>query len=266
MSEQRTREEIRQEIAKKSVRYRLPGMETLPVRRDLMYRAEGGTKLLLDVYYPTLAAERPLPAVLLPLAYPDPTSRVRAYGPIVSWARLLAASGLAAIVYGAEQPAEDLHAVLAYLRASADGLNLDGDRFGVLATSGNATIGLSAVIRDRRLRCGTFLYGFLMDVGGSTAVAEMAAQAGFVNACAGMSPDDLPTDVPMLFVRAGRDQFPGLNETLDRLLAEALARNLPVWFVNHATGAHGFDLDEDSDLARGAVRQVLSFLQLHLGQ
>jgi hypothetical protein len=103
-----------------------------------------------------------------------------------------------------------------------------------------------------------------MDVGTSTAVAGMAAQFGFVNACAGLSPDDLPTDVPMLFVRAGRDQFPGLNETLDRLMAEALARNLPIWFVNHATGAHGFDLDEDSEIADGIVRHVLSFLQLHL--
>ncbi len=265
MSDQRTREEIRQEIAKKTVRYRLPDMETVPVRRDLPYRTASGADLLLDVYYPTLVPARPLPAVLLPLAYPDPSSRVRGYGPIVSWARLIAASGLAAIVYGVERPAEDVHALLAHLRTNADSLHLDGDRFGVLATSGNATVGLSAVIRDRRLRCGAFLYGFLMDVGGSTTVADMASQAGFADACAGLSPDDLPADVPLHVVRAGRDQFPGLNESLDRLMVQALARNLPVSFLNHATGAHGFDLDEDSNLARGAVRQVLSFLQLHLG-
>ena len=68
----------------------------------------------------------------------------------------------------------------------------------------------------------------------------------------------------MLFVRAGREQFHGVNEALDKVVAKAFARNLPVTFVNHATGAHGFDLDEDSDLSREMIRRVLAFLAFHL--
>jgi hypothetical protein len=119
-------------------------------------------------------------------------------------------------------------------------------------------------MRDRRVRCAALLYGCTMDMDGSTAVADMGRQAGFVNACAGKSSDDLPDGMPMLFIRAGRDHFPGLNEALDKVVARALARNLPLSLINHATGAHGFDLDENTAISRGIVQQVLAFLQLHL--
>ena len=68
----------------------------------------------------------------------------------------------------------------------------------------------------------------------------------------------------MLFVRAGRDEFPGLNSALDAVIRQAVGRNLPVWFVNHATGAHGFDLDDGSPTGRRVIEQVLSFLRMHL--
>lgn len=263
MSDQTGRDAMLREIAKKRVVCELPRMEALPVRRDLTFRATSGAELPMDVYYPSLP-DQSLAVVLMTMAYPDPTARVRTYGPLTSWARLIAASGMAAVVYGAEAPEEDVHALLRRLRADAAALTLDADRFGLFARSGNVTVGLSTLMRDRRLRCAALLYGYTMDLDGSTMVADMARQAGFVNACLGKSPDDLPSDVPLLFVRAGRDQFPGLNTALDQVIERALARNLPLSLINHAAGAHGFDLDEDTAMSRGIVRQVLAFLQLHL--
>lgn len=185
-------------------------------------------------------------------------------GPLTSWAQLMAASGMAAVVYGTEAPAEDVHALLRHLRADAAALRLDVDRFGLFAASGNVTVGLSTLIRDRRLRCGALLHGCTMDVDGSTTVADMARKVRFVNACAGASVEDLPSDVPMLFLPAGRDQFPGLNAALDRVIERAPARNLPLSLLNHAAGAHGFDLDEHTAVSRGVVQQVLAFLRLQL--
>jgi hypothetical protein len=263
VSEQTERDATLREIAKKKVVYQLPGMEALPVRRDLTFRATSGAELLMDVYYPSLT-DQPVPLVLMPMAYPDPTARVRGYGPLTSWAQLIAASGMAAVVYGTEAPEMDVHALLRYLRTDAAALSLDVDRFGLFAGSANVTVGLSTMMRDRRLRCGALLYGYTVDLDGSTIVADMARQAGFVNACAGKSPDDLPADVPLLFVRAGRDQFPGVNAALDKLIERALARNLPLSLINHAAGAHGFDLDEHTVISRGIIRQVLAFLRLHL--
>jgi hypothetical protein len=265
MSEDTGREEMLREIAGKNVVYQLPGMEVLPVRRGLTYRSASGAGLLMDVYYPSASPVEHPPSVLLPMAYPDPTAGVRTYGPLTSWARLIAASGMAAIVYGSETPDEDIHALLRQLRSDADGLALDSDRIGLFATSGNVTVALSALMRDRSLTCAALLCGYTMDLDGSTAVADMSRQAGFVNACAGKSVDDLPDEIPMLLVRAGRDAFPGLNAALDRVVARALARNLPLTLINHATGGHGFDLDEHTAMSRGLIQQVLAFLQRHLG-
>lgn len=264
MSEHTDREAMLRDIAKKNVVYEIPGMDVLRVRRDLTYRSTSGAGLPMDVYYPSVSPTQHPPTILLPMAYPDPTARVRTYGPLTSWARLMAASGMAAVVYGAEAPEEDVHAVLRQLRSDADALSLDIERFGLFAASGNVTVALSALMRDRQVRCAALLYGYTMDMDGSTAVADMGREAGFVNACAGKSPDDLPDGMPMLLIRAGRDHFPGLNEALDNLVARALARNLPLSLINHATGAHGFDLDENTAISRGIVQQVLAFLRLHL--
>jgi hypothetical protein len=68
----------------------------------------------------------------------------------------------------------------------------------------------------------------------------------------------------MLLVRAGRDQVPCLNATLDRFVAAALTRTLPVTHINNPTGPHAFDIDEDGEASRQVIRQILSFLQLHL--
>jgi hypothetical protein len=70
--------------------------------------------------------------------------------------------------------------------------------------------------------------------------------------------------MPLLFARAGRDQFAGLNDAMDGVIAAGLARNLPVSMVNHPGGVHAFDLEEDSEASRGIIRQVLSFLRQHL--
>jgi hypothetical protein len=69
---------------------------------------------------------------------------------------------------------------------------------------------------------------------------------------------------PLFVLRAGREAFPGVTAAMDQFAAKALARNLPVTFVNHATGPHGADMDDDTDATRKIIRQVLAFLQLHL--
>ena len=264
MSEQTEREAIIREIAKKRIVYRAPGVDALPAPRDLTYQSSSGASLSMQVHYPASASSR-LPVVLVPLGYPDPEAGVRMYGPVTSWVQSFAASGMAGVIYGTTAPEKDVHAALNHLRANGDSLSLDPTRLGLFATSGNVPVALSALMHDRQLRCAALVYGYTMDLEGSTAVADMSRQVGFVNACSGRSVHDLPDSMPMLFVRAGRDQFAGLNDALDGLLTGALKRNLPFTLINHATGAHGFDCDEDSDASRGIIRQVLAFLRFHLG-
>ena len=112
--------------------------------------------------------------------------------------------------------------------------------------------------------CGAFLYPFTMDLDDANGIAEMSKRFGFVNACAGRTLDDLRTDVPMFFARAGQDGFPHLNASLDRLVTQGLARNLPLTLVNYPAGVHAFDLMDTSERSRVIVKRVLSFLREHL--
>jgi hypothetical protein len=114
------------------------------------------------------------------------------------------------------------------------------------------------------LKCAVLLYGYTLDLDGSTAIVEATKRWGFSNPCAGKSVDDLRRDVPLFVVRAGQDQMPGLNEALDRFGGRALACNLPITIVNYSVAPHAFDLFLDNESSREIMRRLLKFLQFHL--
>jgi hypothetical protein len=253
------------EVARKQVVYRIPGMDDVPVRRNIVYQTTADGPLLMDIYYPPDATpETRVPLVVIVLGYPDPQSEGRMFGPLTSWAKLMAMSGMATAIYGTSSPAEDVHVVFGYLRENAASLGIDRHRIGVYAGSANVPVGLSLLMRDADFRCAAFLCGYTFDVAGSTAFAEASRQYGFVNATAGRSIDELPSDVPLFVLRAGREHAPGVNAALDQFAARALTRNLPLTFVNHASGPHAADMDDDTDATRRVIRQVLDFLRIHL--
>ncbi|MDQ1559621.1 MAG: hypothetical protein QOD32_2681 [Pyrinomonadaceae bacterium] len=261
-------------ISKKTVVYRIHGMEEVKVRRDVAYRAHGGAGApTFDVYYPPGAESGArVPAVVVVAGFPDAGyeaivgCKFKEMGSSVSWGRLLAASGVAAITYTNREPAADLDALLRHVRQDAAALGVDENRLGLWASSGNVPLALSALMGEGgdRLKCAVLCYGYMLDMDNSTRVAGAAGTWGFVNPCAGKSVDDLPTDVPLFVARAGGDKIPHLNETLDRFIAAALRRNLPLTFTNHPTAPHAFDLFQDDDDSREIIRQILTFIQFHL--
>ena len=259
-------------ISKKRAVYSLP-TEGVTVRRGVEYRATDAGPLTLDLYHPPGAAEgAPTPAVLIVAGYPDPGFQARLgckfkdMGSTVSWAELFAASGLAAITYTNHKPEDDLRALLAHVRQNAASLGIDETKLAIWASSGNVPLALSVLMRDAHepLKCAALCYGFMLDLDGFTDVAETSKAIGFTNPNAGRSLEDLPQDLPLFITRAGQDQFPHLNETIDRFLAHAVARNLPITFVNHPEGPHAFDLFHDSETTREIIRQILAFLRFHL--
>jgi len=111
------------------------------------------------------------------------------------------------------------------------------------------------------VKCAALCYGLMLDLHGSTAVADASTQYRFVNPGAGRTVVDIPADAALLVVRAGRDEFSGLNETIDRFVTDALAANLPLTVVNHPQAPHAFDLMDDSELSREIIRQAVGFLR-----
>jgi hypothetical protein len=258
----------RHPVTFKRVLYHIDGMDSVDVRRDISYVEAGADALAFDIYRPVLPAAPP-PVVVLVTGYPDvgvPRRLGCAFKEMAMWTslgQLLAASGLAVVGYTAARPAEDLDRLLAHLAAHARTLAVDATRIGLWATSGHGPTALGALARHRGgpLKAAVLSTGFTLDLAGSM-VAEASRAYGF--AMTGVSLDDLPVDVPMFIARGGRDEIPGLNATLDRFAAAALARNWPVTIVNHATGGHAFEVNDEGAAARYVIREMLSFVRFWL--
>lgn len=250
----------------------MPGMEAVPVRRGEPYRVTDARALTMDLYYPPDSkAGAPIPAVIFVTGFSDLGaqkmlgSKFKDVGSFVSWAQLVAASGLVGITYENHEPG-DVSEVLRYVQQNATSLGIDGNRIGVWACSGHGPNALSLLMKHGRdgLACAVLAYPYTLDLDGSTCIAEAAKQFHFITPAAAHSLNDLPPDLPLFVARAGRDQMPGLNDALDRFVGAALAANLPVTLINHATGPHAFDLFDDTSTTRDIVKRVLAFLQFHL--
>lgn len=267
-------------ISKKRAVYAIPGMERAAIRKDIVYRSTAAGPLTMDVYAPADAASGArLPAVVLVAGYNDVGyetmlgCKFKEMAMAVSWGQLIAASGLVAIAYTNREPAADLDVLLQHVRQNAAALGIDGNRMGVWACSGHVPLALSALMQDGPrapgpkgpgLRCAALLYGYMLDLDGTTGVAEAARMFRFTNPNAGRSLGDLPETRPVFVVRAGLEQFPHLNDSIDRFVTGALALNRPITVVNHATGPHSFDLVDDRESSREIIRQVLGFLRSQL--
>jgi hypothetical protein len=259
-------------ISKRPVVYSMPGMERVVVRKELVYRTTDGGPLTMDVYYPPDAAiGSRRPAVVFVAGYNDVGyekmlgCRFKDMAMSICWGQLAAASDMIGIAYTNREPATDLGALLDYVQQEGASFGVDEDRIGLFACSGNVPLALWALMqRHHRLRCGALLYGYTIDLDGATGVAQAAATFRFSNPGAGGSIDDLPDDIPLFLVRAGQEQFPHLNESIDRFVAKALMLNRPMTVVNHPSGVHSFDLLQDNERSRGIIRQILSFLTSQL--
>jgi AraC family transcriptional regulator len=258
----------RAEIATKPVVYQIPGMDAVSIQRDIPYESSN-SELTFDLYRPpNSTTARRLPAVVFVLGYSD-LGAPQAFGcklkemeAYIGWAKLVAASGLIGITYVNHDPMRDLDALFRYIRENAGPLGIDENRIGIWSCSGNVPRALGLLMQNDRpaLKCAALCYGCMLDLAGSTGVAEAAKKWRFANPSAGKTVGDLPTDLPLFIARAGRDT-PEMNKGIDGFIAHALAANLPITVANHPTGPHAFDIMDDSETSRQIIRQILTFLR-----
>jgi len=262
-----------QAITKKRVVFRLPNEDAVTIRRDVAYRQSETGARTMDIYYPPDFSDgAKVPAVIFVSGYSDPGfqkmlgCKLKDMESYISWGRLTAASNLVAITYSAIDPVADAAALLDFLKPNAASLGIDSERIGIWACSGNAPNALSILMEQRSedVKFAVFFYPYLLDLDGHTGTAEAAKRFGFVNPSAGKSIEDVPLNTPLFIVRAGRDEMPQLNKTVDRFLSQALNANLPLTFTNHPTAPHGFDISNDSITTHEVIASVLAFMRSHL--
>jgi hypothetical protein len=256
MDEQSERERRMAEAIRKTAVLELPGMDRVEVNREQRY-SDGGT---FDLYVAPGAA--PAPTVVFVYGFADPrfAQGLRQMGTYASWGRLLAASGLNAIAYSYRDPVGDLAALLAHLRQNAATLRIDPARMGIWAALGNVPTALHLLMTQLpdAFRAAALLYGYMLDV------PEAAQQFGISAPARGRSIDELPRALPLLVVRAGKDQTPLLNGSLDAFVNAAIARDLPLTLINQPGAPHSFDLFDDSDASRATIRRIIEFLRERL--
>ena len=238
----------RHPITLKGLVYSIPGADKVRVDIDLPYVAASGDTCYFDVYHPP--GDGPHPTVLIVNGYNDVGGiqrlgcRFKDMQSYIEWGRNFAASGMATVFYSNQDAAPDLAAVLKHLQANVKALGLDLSRLGIYAASGHSPMALTLLRLDAivPVSCAAFMCPLL----GETRV------------------EDLRAEIPFFIARAGKDETPGLLPALDRFVADALARNLPVTVVNHAAAPHAFDLFDDSPASRHVVTQLIEFVRVKL--
>ena len=152
--------------------YRVDGMNEAMVRRGLVYKREGGTELLMDVYSPLTRQRERLPAIVFVHGGPIPREMLapREWGVYVSYGELTAASGLVAITFNhrlyapTDYPTSesDMKAAIEYVRTHAEELSIDPDRVAVWLFSGGGPLA-SWCLRERpvHVRCLLAFYALL---------------------------------------------------------------------------------------------------------
>lgn len=205
-----------------------PDASQFTVRKNIEY----APKLAFDLYRPP--GDAVVPVVIFANVG---ISGMKDWAGYVGWGESVAAAGLAAVHYEATEFA-DFDKLVASLKARAAELHIDPNRIVLWSGSTNVRLGLSYAMDAKRdaIRGAIVYYGD----------AEVAS---------------LRLDVPVFFVRAGRDNTQ-LNQRIDALIARALAANAPWTIVNHGAGVHGFDVFERDEVTRQIVQRTIAFAKL----
>lgn len=254
----------------------IPGMEELEVRRGLTYTRSGGRDYKLDLYLSDDASRQAVPVIVVVhgLLPPAQAPFVRDWPVFSGQARWIAAQDYAVAVPELGSPAtgpgreqwfagvpdlrKRLEAALAFLRREAATHGLDMDKVCLLVLSGGGLWGLAPALKKQPaagLRCVAAWYPLLdapaLPPGTRPADALRAADA-----------KKLP---PLLLVRAGRDA-PDLNAALDAFAKDARERGAPLTLEELPEAHHAFDVVDDVERSREAMRRTVLFFEQHLLQ
>ncbi|MDA1369928.1 MAG: hypothetical protein O2971_04080 [Proteobacteria bacterium] len=234
------------------------------IREDIVYGEEFES---LDIFYPD-SGTGPFPAVVFVIGFPDPGfeamtgKKLKDLTPCQSWARLIAASRMAAVLYATVDPARSSVTCLEYLRSQADALAIDADRIGLWACSGNVPVAIHLLNSVPGICCANLNYGYMLDLNDSTTVQDASAQFRFANPNHGR--DSFPENVDLLVVKAGKDEFPGINDGIDAFVVEGRARKVKMELIEYSQGVHAFDVLDSSAQSIEIVQQMLEFFTTRL--
>ena len=253
--------------------YKVPGMDRVKVVQNLKYTRTDDPNVLMDVYLPPdIAPNQKRPAVIFIHGGVKTQYTPKDWGIYTTWGRLIAASGFVGVTFtqrleypgkSLENAAQDVRAAIDYTRANADKYHVDKDQICLIAYSAGGPL-LSLGMRGDTpyVRCLAGFYAF-MDIQQSD--YRKTETAEIIKAFSPITYLQDPGKIPPIFIaRAGRDEVPTMDDSIDRFVREALVRNIALTFMNHPQGVHGFDNQNDDETSREIIRSAIAFMHTHL--
>lgn len=287
------------ELAPKRIVYSVPGMNQIRVRKDLIYKRASTADLKMDVYLPQRSrVGAPAAAVLFIHGGRIPASlrtTPKDWNVYVSFGQLVAASGFVGVTFNHRfhtwdsfpDSQNDISDAIQYVRQHADALGVDRNRIVMWAVSAGG-IFLSRPLRDHPpfIKCLVAYYPELNLQNARSAappsvtdemlrqfspVAVLASSPILSAATRGTNPNVREGSIsgspaiafPSIFIaRAGLDDA-DLNAGVDLFVKLALERNLSLELMNHPTGHHGFDIEDNNDRSREIIKRTIEFIREH---
>jgi acetyl esterase/lipase len=264
------------ELAAKRIVYSVPGIGRIKVRNDLIYKRINGEELKMDVYSPAgLHRFARRPAVIFIHGGRIPRNlrtTPKQWGAYISFGQLVAASGFVGITFNhrfyswesLSDSQSDVMDLISYVRHNAEALGVDKEHIILWAVSAGG-IFLSQPLRERPpyIRCLVAYYAEL-DLQNERRSAPPSVTDEALKEYSPvyhLTRNTKPIP-PMFIARAGLDDAE-LNVGLDRFVQVALSKNVTVDLVNHATGHHGFDVEDNNERSREIIKRTLEFIKAH---
>jgi len=253
--------------------FELPGINDVIVKKDIPYQSISDSTLNLDIYYPpNFNFSRKIPAVIIVYGFNNESQikmtgkQLRNWSVHISWCKVIAASGMAAIVYETVNPENDLISLLKYINSNEDLLKIDPDNIGAYTCSANSYTALAHILNNSNdfLKCAVVYYGMFLtkDFKDLSLIDSLSQDMGFMSPTLSES-SSWKKDVPLMIVNAGIDD-PLINQSLTDFIDDAINQNLPITLINYPNGLHGFDFLNDNDTTRMIISSTIDFWKFNL--
>lgn len=271
-AQQTTQKKSRESV----VAYQLEGMKDVIVKKDIPYLKTADSALKMDVYYPQkFDFKTKIPAVVFVYGYTKngqikaAGQQLRKFSQYTSWCKIVAASGMAAIVYETVNPENDLYSLIQYINSTADKLNIDVSKIGAYTCSANSPTGIAYILNNPNsiFKCAVVYYGIFLtkDFKYLSTIDTLSQKMLFMTPRLS-EPTSWNKNVPLMIVHVGKDFVPHTDESLTSFLDKAINQKVPFTLIHYAKGIHGFDVYADDETIREIIKNTLEFWKFYLKQ
>ena len=262
--------------------YRVPGMDRVKVVQNLKYTRTDDPNVLMDIYLPPdIAPTQKRPVVIFIHGGVKTEYTPKDWGIYTTWGRLIAASGF-------DEASQAAQSIRRAINRLSEHVEVKSTRRGHLPSHRGWRLDIGGAVLEIEFRICLIAFS----AGGPLLSLAMRGETPFVRCLVGFyafmdiqqsdyrktetvetlkafSPitylqNDANKIPPMFIARAGHDEVPTMDDSIDRFVKEALARNIPLTFANHPQGVHGFDNQNDDERSREIIRNAIAFMQIHL--